>query len=193
MISITLSAQPTFKTVNEAQGVAIGARIADFTATDAEGKQFQLSQALKAGTVVLLFYRGQWCPVCSRHLSNLQDSLQYIEQLGARVVAVSPEKQENLQKTVKKTGATFTLLYDKDYQICNAFDVTFLPDGKSRAAYNSMLGASLKTAHSDNSQQLPVPATYIIGQDGTVKWRHFDPNYKVRATPREIIQALEQL
>jgi len=91
----------------------------------------------------------------------------------------------------EQTGAEFTLLYDEGYRISDAFDVTFRPSGKDRLMYNTMLGANLKNAHSDDSQRLPIPATYIIGQDGNIVWRQFDPNYKNRSTVAGILEGLE--
>lgn len=185
-----LTAQGSFKSEKEVKGIAVGTSVENFTARDAKGNLFNFAEELKNGPVVIIFYRGQWCPVCNKHLSKLQDSLQAIADKGAKVIAISPEKPEKIEKTVQKTNAEFTILYDEGYKICNAFDVTHLPSGTSRTAYNTMLGADLKNAHTDDSQQLPVPATFIIGQNGKVVWRHFDTNYKNRATVSEIIENL---
>jgi peroxiredoxin len=141
---------------------------------------------------VLIFYRGQWCPICNRHLSQIQDSLKFIAEKGATVIAVSPEKPEYLEKMEKKTGSEFTLLYDEDYKIENAYDVTFTPDDKQIFMYNTMLNAKLKESHSDDSQQLPIPATYIIGTDGMIVWRQFNPDYKKRSTVAEIVKNLPE-
>jgi len=109
------------------------------------------------------------------------------------VVAVSPEKPELLKMTQEKTAASFTLLYDEDYQISEAFDVVFLSDENTLNIYNSRLGANLKDAHSDQSQRLPIPATFIIDQDRKVIWRHVNPDYKQRATTAEILKVLDRL
>jgi len=180
------------KSVKEAVGLEVGTRVPSFEALDQNGKKQSLDDLLKEGPVVLVFYRGQWCPICNRHLSTLNDSLDVIYAKGARVVAISPEKPENIQKTIEKTNAGFTLLYDDGYKISESFDVSFLPDFATRTAYNTALGANLKDAHSDESQRLPIPATYIIGQDRIIIWRHFDPNYKNRAAISDILHALSQ-
>jgi peroxiredoxin len=188
-IMINLTAQ-TSRSIKEAHGLEVGQRAPGFSAKDADGNLFNLSEELKIGPVVLIFYRGQWCPVCNKHLSHIQENLEKIMEKGARVVAVSPEKPENLEKTADKTGVKFSLLYDEGYKIADAYDVTFLPGGATRSMYNSMLGANLKEAHSDDSQRLPIPATYVIHSDGKIVWRHFDPDYKKRATVVEIVNAL---
>jgi len=192
-LTSNIMAQTEYKRVNEAQGLQVGTTITDFSATDVNGNTFNLQEALQKGPVVLVFYRGQWCPVCNRHLSNLQDSLQLIYSAGASVIAVSPEKQEYLKKTADKTHATFTLLYDEGYKIANQFDVTFKPDAITRTLYNTALGADLKNANSDDSERLPIPATFIIGKDSKIVWRQFDPDYKKRSTVEDILNNLPLL
>ena len=180
--------QVTYRSAKEAKGLQVGDKVQDFTALDLHDNLFRLSDALQKGPVVLIFYRGQWCPYCNKHLSNLEDSLKLIYDKGATVIAVSPEKSEFLRQTAEKTRAEFALLYDEGYRISDQFDVTFRPDSMTRGIYNTMLGADLKNAHSDDSQQLPIPATFIIGKDSKIVWRQFDPDYKKRSTVSDIVK-----
>jgi peroxiredoxin len=185
-----IMAQSNYKSVNQAKGLQVGDTVANFSAIDLHDSKFILSDALKKGPVVVIFYRGQWCPVCNKHLNHLQDSLQLIYKKGATVIAVSPERSEFLKRTAEKTHASFALLYDEGYKISDLFDVTFKPDSFTIFKYNTFLGADLKNANTDNTQRLPVPATFIIGQDGKIIWRHFDPDYKKRASVDDIVRNL---
>jgi len=178
------------KTVKECNGLKVGDKVKDFSSVDQNGNKIQLSELLKNGKVVIVFYRGQWCPVCMPHLKKLQDSLNEIENKGATVLLITPEKQENIQKTFLKTSITIPVIYDKNYKIMEDFDVAFLPSKVLRIMYNTLLRANLKKAQSDDSQTLPVPATYVIEQDGTIKWRHFDRNYAKRASTKDILNQL---
>lgn len=171
-------------------GIAVGTKAPTFSALKADSTTFTLNDALKKGPVVLIFYRGHWCPVCNKHLANIQDSLKMVTALGASVVAVSPQKPEYLDKMSKKSGATFNLLYDENYLIANAYGVSFKPKTSQLMVYNNMLNAKLKKSQSDKSQTLPIPATYIINKDGTIIWRQFDPNYKNRSSVKDIIATL---
>lgn len=176
-----------YKSVSEVKGLPVGAEVSMFTAKDQFGNNYKLSKALKKGPVVLLFYRGQWCPVCNKHLSQLQDSLQLIYDKGATVIAISPEQPEYLKKTEEKTKAAFTLLYDKDYLIGNSFDVIFKPEIREINLYNTRLHAQLDKSQSDSSSRLPVPATFIINTKGKIVWRQFNPDYHIRANVSDII------
>ena len=169
MMGIHASFAQTDRPADEAKGLQVNARAPDFSAKDTNDSTFVLSEALKDGPIVMIFYRGQWCPYCNRHLSNLQDSLEMITGKGARVIAISPEPQEKAGVMKEKTGATFTLLHDEDYHIEEAYDVTF---------------------RSKLRGYLPVPATYIINKEGVIVWRHFDPDYHERSTVSDILKHL---
>ncbi|AFK05492.1 alkyl hydroperoxide reductase/ Thiol specific antioxidant/ Mal allergen (plasmid) [Emticicia oligotrophica DSM 17448] len=178
------------KTLSEVRGLDVDTKIDDFSATDIFDNPYTFSNALKKGKVVLIFIRGQWCPFCNKHLVKIQKGLPKIYEKGASVVVISPEKSEFIKQTIEKTGAEFTILYDKDYAIAKTFDGLFLPNNTQRFIYNTVLGAKLKQSHSDDSEQLPVPATYIINEDFTIKWRHFNPNYINRSGVSEILNHL---
>lgn len=189
-LGFSCKAQDSLKTVNDAKGLEVGHVVENFTATDVNDNPFSLEKELKNGPVVLIFIRGQWCPVCNKHMNTIQDSLKYIQEKGAKVVVISPEKPEFIEKTIEKSKAEFTVLYDEGQKISDYFDVTFNPDGKTKLMYNTVLGAKLKESHTDDSERLPIPATFIIGKDKKITWRQFDPNYKNRSTVKEIIDAL---
>lgn len=187
-----LHAQESFKLIGDAKGLSVGVLAEDFTAMDHEGNEFNLYTALADGPLVVLFYRGNWCPVCNRHLSELQENLELIYQKGASVIAISPEKPELMIKTIKKTKASFTLLYDENYKISEAFDVAYLPERPAAKKFIPLSGTGLAKAQLDDSERLPIPATFIIDSSGKIIWRHFDPDYKNRASAKEIADALNQ-
>ena len=193
LMAFALMNAQNFKTVDEAEGLLPGTAAPLFKAVDDVNSEYSLSEALETGPVVIIFYRGQWCPVCNRHLGQVQDSLRLIYDKGATVIAISPEKPEYIEMTREKTGTEFTLLYDEGYRIADAYDVTFLPEQKTTMKYNTFKNAKLKEAHSDDSQRLPIPATFIVNKDGIISWKQFDPNYRKRSSVAEIVKALGDL
>lgn len=193
LLSFIQANAQNYPRVNELSGLKVGAEAPVFEALNQHAESFSLKTALEKGPVVLIFYRGFWCPVCNKHLAHIQEGLQTIQESGATVVAVSPEKPEYLEKMADKSGASFQLLYDEDYKISDAFGVTFKPEKKELLVYNTMLGANLKETHSDDTERLPIPATYIIGTDGVIQWRQFDPDYKNRSKVDEILAALNDI
>ena len=186
---INATAQNT-RSAEDANGLSVGVKAPGFQAVDADNELFNLTAALKTGPVVMIFYRGHWCPICNKHLGTVQDSLKLITDRGATVVAVSPQKPEYLKKIADKAEVTFRLLYDEGYAIADAYDVTFTPAKKQIFTYNVMLNAKLKEAQSDETQRLPIPATYVISREGNIVWRQFDPDYKNRSTVKDILNNL---
>lgn len=180
----------TKRTANEVKGLSVGTKAPSFSATDAGLNFFTLEDALKKGPLIMIFYRGFWCPYCNKHLAHLQENLKQITEKGASVIAISPEKPEYLEKMATKSGVKFTLLYDEGNKISDAYDVTFTPGSMDLFVYNYILNGKLKRTHSDDSQRLPIPATYIINKDGIIVWRQFDPDYKKRSTVKDIISNL---
>ena len=171
-------------------GLSIGNKVADSSGIDQVGNKIKLSKLLKKGKVIVIFYIGQWRPVCLPHLKKLQEGLMNIYVKGASVLLVTPENQENIHKTFLKTNITIPILYDENYKIMKLFGVDFIPTLKERILYNNFLQANLKEAQSDQSQTIPIPATFIINSDFSIRWKHFDHNYKKRASVEEIINYL---
>jgi len=176
--------------VKEAFGLTIGETVKDFSGIDQNGNSIQLSELLKKGKVVIVFYRGQWCPICMPHIKKLQNNLDKIKEKNASIILISPENQENIQKTILKANVSIPILHDKNYEIMRSFDVDFTPRKSLLFIYNHILKANLKNAQSDDTQTLPIPATYIIDSDGTIIFRQFNRDYKKRSKIKDILNQL---
>jgi peroxiredoxin len=171
------------------EGLFIGSRAPDFKATDQNGKEIRLKDELKKGKVVLVFYRGQWCPYCNRFLSKLQDSLQLITEKGATVIAVSAEKPEMVSETVEKTKATFSVLHDRELKIMKAYDVEFEVPANTIQRYKNG-NIDIEKNNGANGKFLPIPAIYIIDMESTVTYRFFDSDYRKRPVIADILSQL---
>lgn len=171
-------------------GLKPGDAAPDFSATDTDGNNLTLSNELKNGPVVIIFYRGEWCPVCNRYLSNFQDSLSYIIDAGAKVLAVAPETTDNALKMVNKTGATFTVIPDPTEEIMQRYDVAFNVTEAYQKKIQNALEADIASNNGKTDAKLPVPATFIINQEGIIIYRQFNLDYHIRATVKDIIDNL---
>jgi len=171
------------------QGIGVNDKAPVFTAKDQNGKKISLKDELKNGAVVVVFYRGQWCPYCNKQLNALQDSLGFIKEKGATLIAVSPEKPANISKTVAKTKATYSVLFDDGLKIMKSYDVAFSVDSTTIEKYKKF-GIDFYDANGSNGATLPVPAVYIINNDGIIIFKHFDPDYRKRVSVQEILSHL---
>ncbi len=171
------------------EGLFISSKAPDFKAKDQFGKEIRLKDELKKGKVILVFYRGQWCPYCNKQLTRLQDSLSFIKEKGATLIAVGPEKPENVSKTVEKTKASYSVLYYEGIKIMKAYDVEFeVPENTITRYKNADI--DIEKNNGANGKYLPVPAVYIIDQESTVVYRFFEQDYKRRPSVRELLEKL---
>ncbi len=180
------------------KGLAVGEDAPNFTAITAEGEEFDISEALKKNAVALVFYRGYWCGYCSQALEAYADSLSYLTDIGIQVVAVTPETYEYVAQTENEANVNFTILSDTEGDVMRAFDVDFKVTEDYQKRVKQSTGKSLKKINDSSEAELPIPATYLIVRDGksdhgTVVWRHFDPNYRERASVKQIRDALLSL
>lgn len=171
------------------EGLFIGSKAPDFRATDQHGQAIRLKDQLKKGKVVLVFYRGYWCPFCNRELGQLQDSLQLIRDKGAEVIAVSPEKSEWRDSTIGRTKASFPVISDEGLKIMKAYQVEFEMEENLVTRYRNANIDILKI-NGSNGAYLPVPAVYIIDGESTVTYRFFHTDYRKRPSVKELLDNL---
>jgi peroxiredoxin len=179
----------TAKAQSLPKGIALQTLAPDFSATDQNGKKQNLKSLLTKGSVVLIFYRGQWCPYCNKQLKQLEDSLSLITAKGATLVAVTPEKTENIVKTVGKTKASYPVLHDAGLKIMKSYEVSFNVDPATIEKYKQY-GIDFEQANGTNGANLPVPAVYIINKEGKIIYKYFDVDYSKRASVAEIVSKL---
>ena len=175
------------------KGLNVGNIAPEIIANSVDGERVFSSQILKTEKqIVVIFYRGEWCPICNRYLSNLNDSLGYILDAGADVLVVGPETQENAEKTKEKSKGAFILIPDTSMKIMKDYDVLFSVTKKYQGKIKTFLFTDIAENNNQEEAKLPVPATYIIGTDGKIKWRHFDYDYSKRASAQSIIDNLKK-
>jgi len=171
-------------------GLKNGEKAPEFTATDNSGKTLNLKALLKShNAVVLFFYRGQWCPYCNKHIKELQDSLQLLTGKGAYVIGVTPETSENINKTIDKTHASFSIIQDNGYKIMKAYQVNYVVDDVMLGKLKNF-GVDLEKNNGNTDHVLPVPATYVIDRSGKIIFVHFDKDFTKRAPVSELIKVL---
>ncbi|HEX5654406.1 MAG TPA: peroxiredoxin-like family protein [Chitinophagaceae bacterium] len=172
------------------EGLFINSRAPDFKAKDQQGNEVRLKDLLKENKkVVLIFYRGYWCPHCNRQLKRLEDSLLLIKEKGAVLVAVTPEKPEQVAKTIEKTKAGFPILYDEGLKIMKAYEVEFELQENTITRYRNT-GIDLEKINGKDWKFLPVPAVYIIDKESNITYRFFDSDYKKRPSVQDILKNL---
>ena len=171
-------------------GLKPGDKAPVFSGYDQNGNRVESKKILESGPMILFFYRGKWCPVCSRYLNNYQDSLHILKDMGVNLVAITPESIENVEQTVKLHNLAFTVIYDCQEQIMKDYNLMFNVTKAYQDLIEKHLSIDIAKNNGRDVAHLPVPATYIINREGIIIAVQFDPDYNNRATVKWMIQNL---
>ncbi|WP_405269343.1 peroxiredoxin-like family protein [Cellulophaga sp. Ld12] len=171
----------------------IGEKAPNFELPNPEGKTISLATLLDKGPVVVTFYRGSWCPYCNLQLRALQASLAEIHALGATLVAISPEVPDESMSTNEINSLGFNVLTDQDATVASHYGVAWEVPAFLIDHMEVDRKLDLKKINNGNGSILPIPATFVVGTDGLVQWSYVDVDYRTRAEPEEILEALRKL
>jgi len=169
----------------------VGDKAPNFEGVNQAGDTVSLTTMLADGPIVLTFYRGEWCPYCNKYLSALDENYPEMKKLRANLVAISPELPEYINEMAKKMEHPYTII-SGGTSIMQQYGLDFQMAKKTINKYK-IFGINLSKSNGNEDNTLPIPATYVIDKKGTIVYKHFDENYKVRAEVEEILSALESL
>ena len=174
------------------QAKQVGDKAPEFTLKNATGKEVTLSDKLTDGPVVLTWYRGGWCPYCNITLAALQEELPAIKATGATLLALTPELPDKALTTAEKNKLEFEVLTDLNHKVAIDYGLIFKLTPEVEKHYAKMFSLAEYNGADAGTDQLPLAATYIIGQDGTILWAFLHHDYHKRAEPKDIVDFLEK-
>jgi peroxiredoxin len=175
-----------------ARALKPGDAIPAFLLPDAEGRLVASDDLLARGCLVINFFRGNWCPYCRQTLKALEAALPEIESAGGQLVALTPDTGHHLADTKRRQGLSYEILSDVDGAVGLQFGVLF----RAPAAYREVLagyGIDLAERHGNDGGFIPLPATYVVGRDGVVRYAFVDIDFTRRAEPAAVVAALAQI
>lgn len=176
---------------SEKDQLAVGDKAPNFEGINQAGETISLETMLAEGPIVVTFYRGKWCPYCNKYLAELDENYTKIKELGANLIAISPELPEHIEKMADEMEHPYNII-SGGTPIMKEYGLDFQLSKKTLIKYKAF-GINLSKSNGNEDNTLPVPATYVIDENGTIVYKHFDENYKVRAEVEEILNALESL
>ena len=153
-----------------------------------DGKTFRLSQLWREGPVVLMWYRGGWCPYCNIQLRAMQQRLDEIENAGAKLVVLTPELPEKARDTAKANHIKLVALHDRENRLAEAYGIMFDLPAPIVPIYRDQL--KICSRNGCDKMQLPLAATYVIDRSGKITYAFLDADYKKRAEPDEVLAAV---
>jgi peroxiredoxin len=167
--------------------VAVGAQAPAFAAREVDGRTYRFDPAHRQQPTLVIFFRGGWCPYCNAHLQDLQTVEPKLRAMGYEVLFLSTDRPEILYSSLK-VKVDYHILSDTGMNAARAFGVAFrLSDEAVQGMKNR--GTDLEQTQGTADHELPVPSVFIIDRSGVVRYRHFNPDYKVRLKGTEVLAA----
>ncbi len=135
---------------------------------------------------ILIFFRGSWCPFCSKQLGDLQAVESDLIQAGYQLIAISPESPQNIKENIEKNKLAYTLYSDDDMAVSKAFGIAF----EAPQIYGSIVS---KASDKVNTNLLPVPSVFILNKEGVIKFEYINPNFKERLSGKMLLAIAKSL
>jgi peroxiredoxin len=195
------ASEELFATGIEDRILRAGAPMPPFTLPDAlTGKPVCSADLLALGPLVVKFFRGRWCPYCITELEHWREVHAEVRALGAFFVAISPQTQRHNDFTLQQLHLPFPILSDTGAELAERFGIAYSVPEEHRRYYEGILvnipfvnsGGTYKDA-SEESWRLPLPAVFVVRQDGTIAFSEGYADFRVRPEPSEVMDALAAL
>ncbi len=174
---------------NETSTFKVGDMAPKFEGTDQKGKTINSEDLLKENKILLVFYRGNWCPHCKKHLDSLQEHLNEFTEKGVFVVVVTPETVDKTIETSEKFKTDFSIVHDPNNKIMTDYKVIFEVNEENVPNYYKIVSKKVKENNGDNNV-LPVPATYLIDMNGKIIFTQYDKDYTKRSDFDAVLKLL---
>ncbi|MBX3097429.1 MAG: AhpC/TSA family protein [Fimbriimonadaceae bacterium] len=169
--------------------VGVGSLVPDVPVTTVDGETKPLRNITNGNKTVIVFYRGGWCPFCNTHLQEVGQIKDELKAMGYQIVAISPDKPEELKKSMDKNEIDYTLLSDSSAGATKAFGLAFRVDDDTFTMYRDRFQIDLERSSGMDHHILPVPAVYLVNERSQITFLHFNPNYRERLKSDAILEA----
>lgn len=173
-----------------AAGLAPGAKAPSVLVKDAKGAPVALAELWTKGPILLVFYRGGWCPFCNFQIREFVKAHDEYEKRGVTPVFISVDTVDESKKTTATYSIPFPILADPDLVAHRAFSVTRKADD---AEVEKLRGyhIDIETASGRKHHEMAVPSVFLIDKTGTVQWSHANPDYKQRPSTEQLLGVLD--
>jgi peroxiredoxin len=176
----------------ETRLLPVGSQAPGFSLPDFSGKVVRSADLLALGPLVINFFRGRWCPYCVTELETWRDLYPGLRERGAMVIGISPQTQRQSDFTAGHHQIPFPLLSDPGCAVASRYGLVWtLPDYLQRYYRGILL--NIPFVNGDETWKLPLPATYVIDQDGKILYAEGHADFRVRPEPEEVLRAIPSL
>ena len=171
-------------------GLAVGNQVSEFVINDHTGKPTSLTSLQERGKLLVIFYRGGWCPFCNVQIRQLTEAWPEFEKRGVIPVLISADKPDAAALASSKYEIPFPVLSDSDLIAHNIFQVTSKLDQKTVEKYKKY-GMSLKDWNGKDHNSFAVASAFIVNSAGKVEWAHSSKDYRKRPSVEQLLTVID--
>jgi len=180
--------KPVADKAEDVHPLVVGDQVPDGTLRNLAGKKVDFLELIRSKPSVVIFYRGSWCPYCNLQMEQLVKLEPRLLALGYQILAVSPDKPENLNQSLEKHQLNYTLLSDSKLDLARSFGLAYQVDPQTVEKMKSF-HVDLEAASGEKHNWLPVPAAYVVDTKGLIHFSYFNSDIKVRVEPDRLYEA----
>lgn len=189
---------PVAATAADIQPLRAGDPAPRFSVETVNNERFDFDPRKLERPVILISFRGGWCPFCNMHLSELRHAIPAIGDLGVDVLFLSGDRSELLLASLSREtqedidGLDYTILSDANAQAAVALGIAFKASDRTIKRRKER-GDDIERSSMARHGVLPVPAVFAINAEGLIEYAYANPDYKVRMPADELIAAAARL
>lgn len=168
-----------------------GQKIPEVTLKGLDGKDVSLASLHQEKPLVIVFFRGGWCPICTKHTQQLIKVYPELKEKGFEMIGVSPDSVESTKANVDKSSIPFSLYSDSELNATSGFGLAFKVDDATVTKYKGF-GIDLEKASGQTHHALPIPAIYVVSKEGVVTFAHSNPDYRQRLDAKDLLKEISK-
>ncbi|MGA7157146.1 MAG: peroxiredoxin-like family protein [Acidobacteriaceae bacterium] len=150
------------------------------------------SDLLAIGPLIVVFFRGRWCPYCMTQLEAWQAAFPAVREKGALLVAISPQLPRQNDFAAQHHNLTYPLLTDAGSRLADQFHVAYTVPEPMQQHYRSIM-INIPFINGDQGPltwRLPIPATFVIASNGKITFAEAHADHRVRPDPKDVLATL---
>ncbi|OUR91184.1 alkyl hydroperoxide reductase [Gammaproteobacteria bacterium 42_54_T18] len=173
-------------------GIKKGSKVADFSVSTHDGKKADFSTLLKSAPLMVVFYRGGWCPYCNLQIRELTKEWPKFKRRGVTPVLISADSIDGAALASTTYKIPFPVLSDTNLTAHNAFDVTLDVDAETYKLYQSY-GIELEAWSGKGHHKIAVSSAFLVDSEGIVQWAHTSKDYQTRPTAKQLLSVIDAI
>ena len=190
---------PVAATAADVQPLGAGDKAPYFSVETVDNLPFEFDPRNLERPVVLITFRGGWCPYCNLQLSELRTVIPQLREMGVDVLFLSGDRAERLYDSLNREtqeaidALDYTILSDADAQAALALGIAFKASSPVLAKRRTAAGDEFRGSSMARHGVLPVPAVFAIDASGMITFAYANPDYRIRLSGDELIAAASEI